>query len=542
MTPARRAAIDSALSDITSLLIEVDRYVCPHHFERILCSVRILRGFLDNLSDTMLISSAAPPHAEDECFTASLFERLIDDNKGIYLDSGTTSHLFNVNMLQFLHNVRELLVPRCFKGVGGVISCDIIADSKYLADIYLSPDAPKNLISMSQLEDDRFNFAYHSRQIIAFRRGSRPACLTFVRQDSLYVLINASTDALSFLSTLSGSTQPSFRLTDQARAERARDLHVKLGHPGRNHEATLLQRGSIANCPVVYSDFLLADRLLGPCSACVAAKATKPPAGTPSREPSTVIGAVLHIDYLFLRLGGARLTPKLITVDEASNHVCIAHTRSKSARDFAAAFDQVQTFYLKFGHSPCKFLHSDNEASVIAYEPTFGQIIFRAAGVKVALAEGYIRIVKDIIRAILFGLPYKWPPPYLDYLVDEAASMVNLRANSKTGNTPASELVTSLRVNYERLTVPFGAYGMATIPSDRRGSDLDPRAEPAIVLRRFLHGEIRYKVLLIDSLQIVVRKGFRLLTPTSEVISRINSLTASSPSYPPFEIRGAFDE
>jgi hypothetical protein len=68
------------------------------------------------------------------------------------------------------------------------------------------------------------------------------------------------------------------------------------------------------------------------------------------------------------------------------------------------------------------------------------------------------------------------------------------------------------------------------------------RAEPAIILRRPIAGEIRYVVLLLDSLTVVSRKGFRPLMITPDVISRLNSLSpSSSDSSSHLEFRGGED-
>jgi len=74
----------------------------------------------------------------------------------MYLDTGSSAHLFNSCMLLNFQNPRELCPPRRFFGIVNSILAETVADSPYFKGICFSDDASKNLISQSMLEEDDY--------------------------------------------------------------------------------------------------------------------------------------------------------------------------------------------------------------------------------------------------------------------------------------------------------------------------------------------------------------------------------------------------
>jgi hypothetical protein len=228
-----------------------------------------------------------------------------------------------------------------------------------------------------------------------------------------------------------------------------------------------------------------------------------------------------------------------IFVDEATNKVCVQLTTAKSKSQFAEAVKAVNTFYAKYGHTPVKVIYSDNESAVVAFEPEFnsqgGEIIFKAPGQHVGLAEVYIRIFKEILRTLLLQLEFTWPPEFFEDLVYEVVQLMDLRGNDKTGGVPVGEVVKGIRPDYQYMQHSLGTWGLATNTRPELKKDEAPRATYGIILRRPYNNEMRYKILPLDqsvpNAQPFFCKKFQELPMPQEIIDRLNSM--SSPSLTP---------
>jgi len=531
--------MSDALDEMESLVDSMEAIVEPDVSTRRRKAIGVLQELLVDLrwqSEHGFEDHNAAGHV---ALTGHL-RRAVRNDRDIYLDSGCTAHLMHSRMLKMCANIRELHPPVAFRGIGGSITCDRIADSTYLRDIHFSDDVTKNLVSMARLQDDGFKI-FTDEEDGGIRATRGDVTFLFRRHHNLYALHRVVATEASAEDLALAATQD-----ELARAQRAREWHNLTGHRGRNLEQQSLSAGHFRNCSVTLKDLALSDALLGPCQVCILAKAKTPALTASTREHTTVIGHTQHVDVMFYRDSKSQLRSMFFFVDEASHKVVISISEGRNEAEFELAMTNVNAFYAKNRHSKTEVLYSDNEPAIHAYEIKFnldgGQIFFKAAGQHDGLVEGYIGIFKGVLRTVLLGLDYVLPPSLFKFAVSEAVEMMDIRPTSKTNGVPVGEIVKGIKPDLDRIRVPFGAYGLATTPKERNMPDDQVRAEYGIVVRRPFFGDLNYLVYNLETGKLVSRKGFRVLPMTDEVRANINSKCAATgvtrENYVEFTLRG----
>ena len=309
------------------------------------------------------------------------------------------------------------------------------------------------------------------------------------------------------------------------RAQIARLYHRLTGHRNEQAELDELRRGGMKNVHISPADIELCRRIFGPCPVCHRAKAYNPKVLPSTRPKSTKPGEVMHMDIFFVAGPDGKPRPIMIFVDEATHKVLLVKSRTRKKVAIQDGIKLVSEWYTSRGYSRVKTIFSDNEKSVHAYSSKFkGRVSFKAAGEHVGLAEAYIGVIKMILRTIIIDLPYNFPMFYLNYLLKEASMLLSLRPTSKTGGVSVMETLRA-KPDFLKLKYPFGAYGLATTPSNQVVSDLQPRSAYGLLLSRPAIGDLNFRVLLLDSMQVVSRKTFEVLPFNQLIIDKINSFS-----------------
>ena len=311
------------------------------------------------------------------------------------------------------------------------------------------------------------------------------------------------------------------------RAELGRKYHRLTGHRGRAAEIQEINRGGMKNLNVTVKDLELVDKVFGPCPVCHQAKSFNPKPDTSSRIKSTKIGEIQYFDVFFVRGGDGKPQPILIFVDEASRKVLLIKSKTRKSIAIEDGVKLITKWYNSRGYDKPRIIYSDNEKSVKAYSKKFkGRVMFKAAGEHVGVAEAYIGAIKTILRSIIIDLPYNFPLFYLNYLLKEAAMLLSLKPTSTSNGVSIMEAIRGVKPDLEKLKHPFGAYGLATTPSNQLVSDLQEKSEYGLLLSRPATGDLNFRVLLLDSLRVVSRKNFDVLPFNDEIVKRINALSS----------------
>jgi len=141
------------------------------------------------------------------------------------------------------------------------------------------------------------------------------------------------------------------------RGKAARRLHEALNHPGDTALSRTLMRGHIADTHITAKDIVEAEKILGPCPACKASKATLQVRGG-QYSHADEIGQHLRCDIAFI--GGRKSkTPFHFAVEEKCGHLGVEKLKTQTALSlFEAQMKQVN-FYRARGFNPEKLFYDD---------------------------------------------------------------------------------------------------------------------------------------------------------------------------------------
>jgi hypothetical protein len=128
------------------------------------------------------------------------------------------------------------------------------------------------------------------------------------------------------------------------RAQKVRDLHSSLGHPGRKVMIRMLNGGMIINCQFVSKDVEESYRILGECPACSQSKMTRPAAVSSKNHKTSRIGRNLHADIVDVSGHNS-----LVCVDEASGYLHAEPMANMSSEECTRIMNKIVSDYLIHG-------------------------------------------------------------------------------------------------------------------------------------------------------------------------------------------------
>jgi hypothetical protein len=145
------------------------------------------------------------------------------------------------------------------------------------------------------------------------------------------------------------------------RAEEARRLHERMGHPSDARLKQTISYGKIVNCHLTPRDVDRAKELLGECPGCLAGKRTAPQAQTSLSEPASRVGERVHVDVAFTKGKDSKIKKILIAVDEFSGYILGKELITLTKTEVHKAFDDLIDFYETRAESPIGTLVTDRE-------------------------------------------------------------------------------------------------------------------------------------------------------------------------------------
>jgi hypothetical protein len=144
--------LSAYIDDIDRMLGMLEGDINPDVLAKLIAAKIALRTEYETVSAIFSIGMEAYM-ALSSVRGANAIRNVLRDRQ-LYLDSCCTAHLFNSSMLPGTTNQRTVDPPRVFRGIGGTIEADVLADGEYFKDIYFSDDATENLLSFAQLAND----------------------------------------------------------------------------------------------------------------------------------------------------------------------------------------------------------------------------------------------------------------------------------------------------------------------------------------------------------------------------------------------------
>lgn len=445
--------------------------------------------------------------------------------QAVILDTGADTSVFHNRDL--LSNVRRAKCPAILHGVGGTVEVTEVGDFGDLGEVYYTPHTPVNALSMSRVAavaKIAYCWTHGGGQ---FRIHLPGGSLTFESVGGLYVADFETAQA--YVQTVAEKASVYTR-RQVADAKRARELEQRLGHASKADVKRLLSSGSILNTPVTQQDVDRAVDIWGPNVPALAGK-TKQQASrvvrVEPRPPFEHPAQTLHADIMFV--GGE---PHLVVVAQPLGLTLAKCLLGRMAGALASAISHMIAELRSRGFAVSTLL-SDGEKGMGKLVPMLHRqgVGFNLAGPgqHVPVVEAKIRAIKERVRAILAGLPYKLPASLLKYCVSYAVARLNMMPSStRVDPTSPRELFLGRKVDATTdLRLAFGDYVQA---KDNLvvSNSMAPRTLGAIALEAVGNLQGTWRFYCLASKTVRTFDQWVPLPMPQEVVSALNALAHPS--------------
>jgi hypothetical protein len=456
------------------------------------------------------------------------------------LDSAATACLARERAI--LTNLRTCNHTAEITGVSGeVLTTNVIGDLKDgLGEAYYHPKAVANIIPFGRVESTfdmkwvrniKFHFTNQDGKEISFNKRSTDSV-----GNGLYIYdmtpvatqrkSKAVAKELVAITTVD-ENKSHYTKREIKQAEEAKGFMKKTGYPSVADAIKIIESGAIMDCPITPADILRARDIWGPDLASLKGKTVHKKLKRvredflPKPKESTAVQN-MYADICFLDD-----KPYMLSITQPLNMIMLKDLNGK--RDAATISDAIVGMVLQYRSRGFRIdkLFSDSERGMEASRQIFHaegiDLDLSSAGEHVPIIERNVRFIKERIRTILSGLPYRLPNKFMPYLADHAVMMINSFPRPSS-HDPISHF-TGRKLNYKRdFRVSFGEYAQIIIPNATLNDVRQPRTEGAIALLNTGNANSSVYFYVLRSGQVVARDRFTVLPMTLDVITRLENM------------------
>ena len=249
-------------------------------------------------------------------------------------------------------------------------------------------------------------------------------------------------------------------------ADRARQLYRTIGRPSQRKFETILDHGSILNCPVTKADAQRANIIYGPDLAYLKGKTTE---HTPSTHVATQVPSPLPMDIakhhsdvtLCLDFFYVQRLPFVHAISRKIGYRQAVAVPDQAKETMLSFVNKSIFEYTKRGFEVVD-VHADKEFECL--RESLGNVSLEICGPEehVPEVEHSIRTMKETMRATAHGLPYRRLPKLM------IAKLVAMATRCLNGfpkddgisehMSPHSIVTGRARMDYNKLPLEFGSY------------------------------------------------------------------------------------
>jgi hypothetical protein len=328
-------------------------------------------------------------------------------------------------------------------------------------------------------------------------------------------------------------------------AKKARDLAHVLGCPTIENLKLLLRQKLIKNCEVTTDDVNIAEKIFGPDVGAIKGKWTrsKPPIVKDDwvEIPSEISGIHQDLDYCMdiIHVNGK---PALTGIDKSVKYRSAVPMKSRTKEVLYDAMDKILRFYNTAGYT-VGCIHCDPEFTPLL-EPIRDaldvEVNYCPAQAHVPEAERNIRTIKERMRSVFHGLPYKRiPRVMLDHLLMAVTMMLNVFP-AKGGVSEYYSphvLMNKTDLDYKKhCMIPFGAYVQA-FQENKPSNTLEARAIDGIYLRPMRNRQGGHEIMNLATGLVITRHKVTALPITDSAIKAVERM-AEEQGIGPLKIEG----
>ncbi|KAA8493868.1 hypothetical protein FVE85_5005 [Porphyridium purpureum] len=328
-------------------------------------------------------------------------------------------------------------------------------------------------------------------------------------------------------STLLAVTEDDQEVTKQEidKAREARDLVRKLAYASTSALLHAMSSGALIGTSVTARDVDRALVFWGPDVAALKGRTTghRSPKIPEVRRWLARQQQSLHCDVMFIER-----QPFLLAVAKPSQYMYATSMRTKAAADIGRAL-RAQITHVSAHNILINEIRSDPESGLVAVaeELLRAGILpeITAATEAVPAAERAIRLVKERVRCVVNGLPFRLPLGLLAAAVQYCVQRLNMLPStvSQSPGASARELFTGLKSDASRdLRLKFGEY--IQVHTAKTGNSLEPPTEGCIALHGSDNLSGSWHIFGLNTGRITVRQRWTQLPTPAEVIERMNDL------------------
>ena len=313
-------------------------------------------------------------------------------------------------------------------------------------------------------------------------------------------------------------------------ADRARALYRKLGHPSEYFLQHILRNNFVRNCPVTVDDAKRAINIYGPEITTIRGKTTKQQnSAVPNYQP-TLIPAPILLQYknvrLFIDIFWVCGNPYLHSISEWIKFRTISAISDRSEKTLTSETQTIISFYAARGINIVR-VEGDHEFRTIKKGILPTEINIADADDHVAEVERSIRTIKERVRCLLQGLPFRRVPKIV---IRSAVECANRTLNQFPVANSASKTLSPLTImtgrpntDYNDLKIEFGAYAHVFESNDPTNT-MHARTTGAIALGLTGNNQGGYYFMSLTTGRRLSRQQWNELPMPDGVVQRVENM------------------
>jgi len=421
------------------------------------------------------------------CATTKPNDRLFEYWE-ICLDSGSQINIVDPRLLNNLHTA-----SKTFRSMNGVSTMERVGFLDGFFECHACDNCPANILSMADVED-RFAITWTPGDSIVVHLEERD--IIFTRMNKMWVgdfsdwIITDEERRRELRMDLSLLTvkdkEDLYTKREVTRALEAGEFLKSMGYPTKQEALGIVRDGNVKNIPYTAEDINRFYDIYGPQVAGIRGKTMKKKA---KRMVELDRGAQMQVKLQELSVDVMHTAgyKSLVSVCKPLGLTLIDTLKSLTTSELGRSLQaHINTLRSK-GFEPA-YVYADPQKGFKALEGSFPGVAIdvSGAGDHLAVVDTKIRRVKEIMRSIIAGLPYRLPKDRVKDLAMFAVNRTNLKS---TGGLVSKESprvrFTGIKPEYKtEFGLGFGDYVEAYNPrAEKRSNDVTmARTEPCIAL------------------------------------------------------------
>ncbi len=458
----------------------------------------------------------------------------------VLLDNQSTMDLYgNKDFLCDIRKSKKMVLS----SNGGTMTVDHHATLEGYGDVWYSPDAITNILSFKHVIR-QYRVEYDSAKSETFyvhrEHEGKPTMEFIMHPSGLHYWDPRTTkNSMIFLQTAEGNKM-GFTKKQIKGAESARSLYAKLAYPSIEGFRWAVQSNTIQDCPVTVQNVDDAHVIWGKNIAALKGKTTRKATTHVSSDVIKIPKELkeLHKDVTMTAdIFYENRIPFFITHSRRIENTTVTHLVDTTVASIMSAWKPIQDYYIRSGFQ-VKTLNADGEFAPLQEKiqalPGGPKVNITSANEHVPEIERKIRTVKERVRAVRHGLPYKNVPKMLTIsIVLYCVKLLNLFP-AKGGISDAlspKTIMTGETLSFKKhLQLQIGTYCQVHEEDTPRNSQL-PRTKGAICLGPSGNVQGGYKFMSLNSGKKITRRSWDEIPMPDTVIDRVNELGKDQPEY-----------